>query len=88
MLLSHADNMQPIRVPIMPQNTSQAIALPSRLLLLLINVAEFGNLIAYFIGPLLLVSSFFFLKKSEKAFLYEKYNSLQKLIKNKNQNNL
>lgn len=57
----------------------------SFLLLLLINLTEFGNLIAYFVGPLLLVSSFFFLKKSEKSFLYEKYNSLEKLIKNKNQ---
>jgi hypothetical protein len=57
----------------------------SLLLLLLINLSEIGNLITYFVGPLLLVSSFFFLKKSEKAFLYEKYNSLEKLIKNKNQ---
>lgn len=53
----------------------------SFLLLLLINVIEFGNLMAYFVGPLLLVGSFFFLKKSEKAFLYEKCNSLKKLIK-------
>lgn len=53
----------------------------SLILILLINLTDYGNKIAYLVGPLLLASSFLFLKTTEKSFIFEKVNQIKKLFK-------
>jgi O-antigen/teichoic acid export membrane protein len=45
----------------------------SLILILLMNLTDYGNKIAYILGPLFLISSYFFLKKEERTFINEKY---------------
>ena len=54
--------------------------LSSLLLIALTFVKTYGNIAGFFVGPVLLISSYFFLKKSERNFIFEKVSHIIKIF--------